>query len=860
VAIEQELSGLTNELRALVMALERGGASHVDRETQEFYRKSIDHYSESETAQDRADKYAADRMKSWKELIRVNQRSTVMLSRLAQNSVKQLQTQIESLEDLSDIKHLPVQFAKHLKAFSESKDQQDKVFGELIGEVKTLADVFRVQDKLTKFNEFAVNLRGVKEQLVGLEQAYADGKITLEELEAEQANMAIETQKLGRSLELTDKDLANFGLNVGKLTSDIVNTGENLVNVQVRNSQRYSDSIRGSLEFEAKFFKGLAAVLGGVSGLGANLDDVAKMAAKFGGTIQWTTDSLKTGMSQKELIELQSSYRQSVMALGEGFEGHTKMLLRDQTALYSHIGSVDGVSRANAAFLDLSQTIGGTTDKRSVLGLMDIQGAAFKRLNNTLGITIEQFTSYNEEMLLNAEAQAVFFKTDASNRGKYMEDLYAQFAKLTTTMGMTAEQAKRAQGAFQAIAGSTAKERLAKGAKMAAAASALGRGDLSGYLLDAIRKGETNTERFAEVQKELMAQQKGIIERFGGMGQAGEFFTDALRETTDTNDLLGDKGPMVSAINQLGKSSNLTKATEAINAGLPRTGKEWMEPYWREISPMVGQIQASMSNLDATTKGILGAAVTMAGMKAWGGIKGAWRMGEKAQVGGGLGPAAAEAGGKLKGVGKMLGKRIPQLALAATIAEGGYGLYQGVSAGFRTGEIGEGIKGSLNGLFDLVPGHREALLGKTRAETLDDINNNITPVIADINRHLAEVKIPDNMRIEDMTAESIARMTDAQYNEQTKHLTALREAIEKNGDESRATRFLLEEISAVQKKMSEIDRAALKVQTETATASKTVAEQTKGRDQYLNNLRSAYERGELMRQMNQNMSHVNFRR
>lgn len=846
---EEHLATLNVNMSSLLRAVLDGGSSMTGSGGSTRNSRSYNLISRDDPNK-RADRFYADNANTFRKLLKVTNMSSTFLDQIAKNSTKSLANELLQITSNKRLDKLPAQVQKLLEKQS-NKAGDPTLFKSLISSnetITTFADVLKASERTEEILKLSSALAEYSEKLEEetLRRSVGPMSTTLaDDMESNTEHL----MEVAESIGITGAQLNSLGLGIlntvgGVLDTTAIERANAVLEDNIVAGQNFNNTLRDivtagnnlSSTFDS-IKKGLPAVIfAAVAKSIGTIDDSARAAAKFGSTIQWSTDALYgVGLTAKELIETQAEHRQSVMALDRGFEGHTEMLLKDQDALYDHIGSVSGASKANASFLDLAQTISGTVDQSKIEGLMDTQSKTFMNLNNTLGMTSEQFIDLSSSLFDNADAMSHFFLTDGQDRQKYMTSLYSQYKTLTTTMGLTAESAKRAQSALQGLAGEDAEERLAKGAKLAAFAGSIGMGDKSQLLQNAVTSGNLNSPEilkvFAQMNKTLSAQVSG---NFGA-----ELQFDKMISKFGIGEYVGKKSVLAGVTNSEGKQFDTqTSQNQEIIDGLPRSGSETMEYWWHNGSMFWDKTNVSLSMIGANSLIISGLLLTITKQLAVIGyrmvVSGAiGSVGTAASTVGTAGTAVTSIGSKIVPILSGLAKGFLAVdgAIAVLIAGS-----ESISEWSVTGDWKDSLDVGLEKFADSfllgLTSDVEFMHSNTKSKALANIGKDDGVQIVQnyvdeqLNEMAGEGKLngkladPNDVKIGMLSDDRIEKMSATEKKETSEKYDRIADAIKEGGDTDKKTQFLLEEIAAIQKQLVKVGENSIDEQKNTTDAVK----------------------------------------
>jgi len=238
--------------------------------------------------------------------------------------------------------------------------------------------------------------------------------------------------------------------------------------------------------------------------------------------------ALQMGITVKDLISLQSSYRTDALRSADGITAWTENLRKSQYDLLTFTGNTKDAAKAAAAirstvmdagisFKEATKVIGSGKD-----GLV----GQLKKLSSATGMTIMGLNDGMKSIISGDETRYMLQKMDKSQRGKFLSD-QAKSAQQYTLLTGSWEKARELVIAQQNEGKKTFKERYIAAAKLQAAAVRTGMG-----VEDAQRMStlfiKNPSQRNADEQLELTKLQSRLHNNVSLMTGSGDAHTEMM--------------------------------------------------------------------------------------------------------------------------------------------------------------------------------------------------------------------------------------------------------------------------------------------------------------------------------------------
>lgn len=438
----------------------------------------------------------------------------------------------DSIKNLS-VKQLDVVIPKKL---TESLNKSLGVG--VIPKLKSYEDVLRIQTRA---------------QLENVNAAMRLGKAFYDAVGNIKEQNAILTQ-----LEKTGYDLNDYGKAVrddgkalrehaGQLSQALANTA-----AQQQSAQQNWSKMETALKAAG------AALLG----FGAIELKAAMQAMKYGTevTLRTADQAFRAGMTTETLIKTQNENIQAIHSSGKTFGEFNEMLDDGAIKLFKYTGNLEDGAKITASSFDAFRSLSNQTDQQT--GFLEQQQSVFERMNRTIGMTSEEFTSLNSELLNNSNVQASMYKIGAKQRVALLQSLQYEYEKLKLD-GLSTQQAKALIDSQAQLIGGKAQDRLVKAAKVQGIFGALGMGKDGQRLAEIIRMGNRGTPaEIAARSKEGLEIRKNaerqISQRYGNSTYAAEMMVDKLTEVIP--DVIGTASASAALATSQGKESTAGEA------------------------------------------------------------------------------------------------------------------------------------------------------------------------------------------------------------------------------------------------------------------------------------------------------------
>lgn len=218
------------------------------------------------------------------------------------------------------------------------------------------------------------------------------------------------------------------------------------------------------------------------------------------------------GISTDKYIEILKTNTNSIN--GMGLKEFNKTLGIGKDALMEFGVSSEDAAIASAALIDQGRALG--LNGAALNTFVKQNGDQFNSLRATLGMTIQEFTAFTNDLTNSAESREMLLKIDKSQWAAKRNELVLESKRLSL-LGLSAEQIKQELAARQAAANSKLGDRFGAAAKIQQLAGVVGMGERGARAADIMRRGN----RASEAEKaELMDIISAMKSAANGMSTA----------------------------------------------------------------------------------------------------------------------------------------------------------------------------------------------------------------------------------------------------------------------------------------------------------------------------------------------------
>jgi hypothetical protein len=289
----------------------------------------------------------------------------------------------------------------------------------------------------------------------------------------------------------------------------------------------------------------VGTIIGGVT---QAMND-AKAAMARGAALD-PLDALSMGITAQDLVDLQSTYRQTALAAKGGTDEFTSSLRTMSHELYARTGDFRAAAYLAADIKDVSQSIGvsyGELSDGVIPGL--IKG--FKNLQNMTGMTADQYGTLLKDMVNDHDVKQQLLRMSDVERARYPMELQKQM-EYFAQLGYSTEQIKEFSKRIAKTANEDPLERIKQAAKLRAIGGAHGMSPEANRLAELIIKGQHRTIEENMEMETLRSDVAGAINQSLGKGLGQEIFSSAMLRKTGLGDLFANADQSI----QLGKNIN----------------------------------------------------------------------------------------------------------------------------------------------------------------------------------------------------------------------------------------------------------------------------------------------------------------
>lgn len=218
------------------------------------------------------------------------------------------------------------------------------------------------------------------------------------------------------------------------------------------------------------------------------------------------------GISTDKYIEILKAHTNSIN--GMGLKEFNKTLGVGKDTLTKFGVSTEDAAIASAALIDQGRALG--LNGAALNTFVKQNGDQFNSLRATLGMTIQEFTAFTNDLTNSAESREMLLKIDKSQWAAKRNELVLESKRLSL-LGLSAEQIKQELAARQAAANSKLGDRFGAAAKIQQLAGVVGMGERGARAADIMRRGN----RASEAEKaELMDIISAMKSAANGMSTA----------------------------------------------------------------------------------------------------------------------------------------------------------------------------------------------------------------------------------------------------------------------------------------------------------------------------------------------------
>ncbi len=357
--------------------------------------------------------------------------------------------------------------------------------------------------------------------------------------------------------DLSDQAQHKYGITAAEFDQAVRDNGETLKKNAAELSKSTAQFAADMHSFEETWSKAgkAAEILGALAAaVGIELLKAAEAAQKYGTEVTLATpvQAALAGMSSEELIKLQNQNIQALHSSGTSFDEFNKTLDKSASDLLMWTGNLAEGAKLQASSFNTFRTL--SANQAEYAGFQENQVDLFKKMNRTLGVTAEQFTQMNEDLLNNSNVQAEMYKVSSAQRINLIKGMQLQVQQLALD-GLTVEQSKKLVESLAEITGGKAKERYTDAAKIQGVLGALGLGKEGQRAGEIIRKGQrASPEELKELAQIQADAQRQVSSKYANGGPAMEFQLDALTDVIGK--FLGPNSPGAAVATSQGKQQD----------------------------------------------------------------------------------------------------------------------------------------------------------------------------------------------------------------------------------------------------------------------------------------------------------------
>ncbi len=226
----------------------------------------------------------------------------------------------------------------------------------------------------------------------------------------------------------------------------------------------------------------------------------------------YKTSIYDLGISTDKYIEVLKAHTNSIN--GMGLANFNKSLSVGKDALAKFGVSTEDAAVATGAIIDQGRALG--LNGAALNTFIKQNGDQFNSLRATLGMTIQEFTAFTNDLTNSAESREMLLKIDKSQWAAKRNELVIESKRLSL-LGLSAEQIKQELAARQAAANAKMGDRFGAAAKIQQLAGVVGMGAQGARAADIMRRGN----RASEAEKaELMDIVSSMKAAANGMSTA----------------------------------------------------------------------------------------------------------------------------------------------------------------------------------------------------------------------------------------------------------------------------------------------------------------------------------------------------
>jgi len=439
-------------------------------------------------------------------------------------------------DNLAGVKELPDHFKAAMTANAPGLDN-------FIGELKNMEDVAGAQATLHNLQ----NVAPVFEQ-------FATGGSTIEEATAH-------IDALGFTFKQTDEIMSAFQNlqtdNNGRVVANSRNLAvasgtlkgfDKVTDVAADTLRDYTDSVESATERQHRITQAggkLKNVFASLTGAGAMLLGTLQQSAKFGAQLDIVGANLR-GLQMGEWAETLAQSRQSVLALSGGLNEFESIVSAGAAvSLTAFTGDLGESTKGLAEMVQTSRLLGDANVDSA--GFVSEQASTFKRLHNTLAMTIQDFSQLNKELVNDTDIRGIMMRMSGQERTAKFKQLQQDY-EYYRSQGLLHEQATALAKTMDRMAGKDPRERMKEAARMNAVMTAMGMSTKdAGRAQELIVKGGRRSKGESTELAELTAATNKLVQSKKGESFEGEIFASALVDRAGIGDRLGSTDDLILA-------------------------------------------------------------------------------------------------------------------------------------------------------------------------------------------------------------------------------------------------------------------------------------------------------------------------
>jgi hypothetical protein len=337
------------------------------------------------------------------------------------------------------------------------------------------------------------------------------------------------------------------------------------------------ESLGESFGRQARQFTAGFTFMTGATALYTDMQEALKVGASYD-----PLSALSMGVTPKDLIELQTQFKQTALASSTGVAGFTASVSQLQDELFARTGNLRDAAFVAANMYDLSQSI-GVQAKNISDQTVPAMVTAFKQMQDQVGMTGDEFVKMNRGMLADGEIRETLMRLNEDQRESYMLGLNQQ-AQTLMQLGYTADEAESLVKRIAKVGTTDPKERIKQAAKLQAMAGAYGMGDEGARMAEIVRKGTRAsgdelaeltllTRELSNVNKQQMGQDlrseligSNLLKQSGMEGLLTD--TNATMQQGKASNQIAFEASQRNALNTAGWQVDMLEATNHMSAGL----------------------------------------------------------------------------------------------------------------------------------------------------------------------------------------------------------------------------------------------------------------------------------------------------